>query len=259
MKQRIWFGVVCIVLVLGKETGFGQHAIDSFILEGKKQLAQAVDHFDEEEIIRARSIFERILLQQQKRDLIHYYIGLADYRLATMYYNSNAKKADQYLDDGIAHLEKAVALNKKFADAYALLSSLYGQKIGVDPAAAMTLGPQSGIAMEKAKKLAPENPRVLMLEAISTYFAPEQYGGDKTRGMDRMEKAIAIFRQEKIADPLLPDWGYEDALMMQATWKLAANEIDTATTLIEEALKVNPHFGWAISMKDSLRRLKHRR
>jgi len=39
----------------------------------------------------------------------------------------------KHLDEAVNHLEAAVKLNNKFAEAYALLSSCYGQKISMAP------------------------------------------------------------------------------------------------------------------------------
>jgi tetratricopeptide (TPR) repeat protein len=233
---------------------FAQGNVEKMIIEGKEQFKVASNTYEDEAFIKARSLFERLLMQDQKLDLIHYYIGFADYRLATKYFENNQEKAGQYLDDGIAHLEKAIQLNDKLADAQALVSSLYGQKIGLDPAQAMILGPKTWTAMGAAKKSSPDNPRVLMLQAISTYYSPEQYGGSKAKGAEDMEKAIAAFRQEKLEDPLLPDWGFEDALMMMANWQLEQGQKEEAKKLVTETLQVNPDFGWAIMMQDSLGR-----
>ena len=233
-----------------------QPSIDKIILDGKKQLTAGTNVWDEEAIMNARSIFERLKMQKDKLDLVHYYIGLADYRLAARYFLEQDPKAKQYLDDGIKNLELAIKKNKKLADAHALLSSLYGQKISMDMSLAMTLGPQSWASMDNAMKLEPKNPRVLMLKAISTYFAPEQFGGSKPNGLKEMETSIAAFREEKLEDPLLPDWGFEDALMMMATWKMEGGDNETASKLIEETLKINPDFGWAKEMKGQLSKEK---
>jgi hypothetical protein len=42
----------------------------------------------------------------------------------------------------------------------------------------MTLGPRAGTAMQSALALAPENPRVVLLDAIATYYRPPMFGGN---------------------------------------------------------------------------------
>jgi tetratricopeptide (TPR) repeat protein len=253
MKKFTFLG---ILFFLSINLLLAQPSIDKIILDGKKQLVAGTNVWNEETIMNARSLFERLKMQKDKLDLVHYYIGLADYRLAARYFLNQDPKAQQYLDDGIKNLELALKKNKKLADAHALLSSLYGQKISMDPALAMTLGPQSWTSMDNAMKLEPKNPRVLMLKAMSTYFAPEQFGGSKPNGLKEMETAIATFRNEKLDNPLLPDWGIEDALMMMATWKMEGGDNETASKLIEETLKINPNFGWAKEMKGQLSKEK---
>ena len=184
---------------------FSQISTDKFILAGKKQLAEATDNWNEANIIKARSIFERLLAQKKEESLAHYYTGLADYRLASRYFISQDARAGQYLDDGIKNLEQAIKKNKKFADAHALLATLYGQKISLNPSLAMSLGQQSFVSFENAKRLQPNNPRVLLLQATSVYYTPEQFGGSKIKAMRQMQVAIEQFGQEKGTDPLLPD------------------------------------------------------
>jgi len=252
--KRIVF--LSFILFLFCNLLFAQMSVEKVIIQGKKQLVEGTNNWNESTIINARSLFERLKMQKDKLDLVYYYIGLADYRLASGYFLQQDPKAQQFLDDGIKNLELALKENKKLADAHALLASLYGQKIGLEPALAMTLGPQSWVSMENAQKLESKNPRVLMLQATSTFYAPEQYGGSQTKGTEQMEIAIEAFRNEKLEDPLLPDWGFEDALTMMATWKMEAGDNETALKLVDETLKINPDFGWAKEMKKELTKEK---
>ena len=50
---------------------FSQISTDKFILAGKKQLAEATDNWNEANIIKARSIFERLLAQKKEESLAH--------------------------------------------------------------------------------------------------------------------------------------------------------------------------------------------
>lgn len=253
MKKLLFLS---LFLCLSINLVIAQPSIDKIILDGKKQLKAGTNVWDEEAIMNARSLFERLKMQKDKRDLIHYYIGYADYRLASRYFLVQDPKAQQYLDDGIKNLELAIKKNKKLADAHALLSSLYGQKISMDMSLAMTLGQQSWMSMDNALKLEPKNPRVLMLKAMSTYYSPEQFGGSKPNGLKEMETSIAAFKEEKLDDPLLPDWGFEDALMMMASWKMEGGDNETASKLVDEVLNINPDFGWAKEMKGELNKEK---
>ena len=57
----------------------------------------------------------------------------------------------------------------------------------------MTFGQSAAQALEVAKGLNPENPRVYLLEGIDKYYTPEQYGGSKTEGKRLFEEAMKKF------------------------------------------------------------------
>jgi|Deesub1362B_J571_1020462.scaffolds.fasta_scaffold00937_2 tetratricopeptide (TPR) repeat protein len=229
-----------------------QVEVSRLLLQAKESLYQATNRWDEKELIRARSMFERLLMQKRHLALVHYYIGLADYRLSSRYYMQNSREALKFLDDGIQHLEKAIGYDSKFADAYALLATLYGQKIGLEPAATMELGPQSWTLMETALHLQPDNPRVRMLKAVSTYYTPEQYGGSREKGKSQLIAALSLFEKESPNSPLQPDWGYEEALSMLATWYIESEKPDSALYYAQKAIQINPEYGWARTLMDSL-------
>ena len=63
-----------------------------------------------------------------------------------------------------------IEVNDNFAESYALLSSCYGQKIGMSPWKGMILGIKSGNAIDKAVELSPDNPRVWLIKAINTNY-----------------------------------------------------------------------------------------
>jgi hypothetical protein len=195
--------LACLLIV---SAGAYAQAPDSLIVQGKKQIAAALNKWEATEMQKARAHFERLLAGKKHEPLLHYYAGYCDYRLAIFYQQAkNQEMMKQHLEAAITHLEAAVKSNNKFADAYALLSSSYGQKIGAAPMLAMTLGPKSGMAMQSALQLAPDNPRVVLLDAIGTYYKPAMFGGDKDKALTGFKRAAELFDKEKIADTLQPD------------------------------------------------------
>ena len=71
----------------------------------------------------------------------------------------------------------------------------------------MTFGPAASQALETAKSLNPENPRVYLLEGIDKFYTPEQYGGSKTEGQKLFEEASKKFEAFKPASSIHPSWG----------------------------------------------------
>jgi hypothetical protein len=71
----------------------------------------------------------------------------------------------------------------------------------------MQYGPVAQEALETARKLNPENPRVYLLEGQDKFYTPEQFGGSKAEAKKLFELAIKKFETFKPANELDPDWG----------------------------------------------------
>lgn len=220
-------------------------APDSLIVQGKNQIAEALNKWDATEMQKARAHFERLLAGKKHEALVHYYIGYCDYRLTIFYQQAkNQEMMKQHLEAASTHLEAAVKSNNKFAEAYALLSSCYGQKIGMAPMLGMTLGPKSGMTMQSALQLAPNNPRVILLDAIGTYYKPAMFGGDKDKALAGFKRAAELFDKEKTTDPLQPDWGHAEAYAWIGVAYLDKKNAAAARTAFERALAIAPEYGW---------------
>jgi tetratricopeptide (TPR) repeat protein len=218
---------------------------DSLIVQGKKLIAQALDKWDAAEMQKARAHFERLLAGKKHEALLRYYLGYCDYRLVIFHQQKkNTEMMKKHLDEAINHLETAVKLNNKSAEAYALLASCYGQKAGLAPMLGMTLGPKSGMTMQAAQQLAPNNPRVVLLDAIGTYYKPAMFGGSKEAALAGFKRAAELFDKEKISDPLQPDWGRPEAHAWIGVAYLDKNDNANARAALERALEIAPEYGW---------------
>ena len=220
-------------------------AIDSLIIQGKQLLNRAENTWQESDLLQARAYFERLLTDTSKVWLVRYYIGLADYRLISFYFSKQDKdKSKPFIDDGIDQFQQCLELKPDFAEAHCLLSSLYGNKIAVSPFSAMTLGPKAGKAMSKAMELAPGNPRNYLIQAWSAYYTPKMFGGSKEKAKKYFEQAIACFDSFKVTDPLLPDWGHDEAYAWLGAAQMEAEEFEAAKSNLNKALEINPEYGW---------------
>ena len=219
--------------------------IDSLIIIGKHQLHQAVHKWTDTALLGARAYFERLLTDHSKTWLVHYYIGLADYRLASYFFaTNNTDQAKQYIDDGIEHLKKCLDAKEKFADAHSLLSSLYGNKIGMNPFLGMTLGPKSGKEMGKAMSIQSNNPRNHLLAGWGAYYTPKMFGGGKDKAENYFQQAIASYETFQVSDPILPDWGHEEAYAWLGIINTENEQYNQARQNFKQALQIFPEYGW---------------
>lgn len=214
----------------------------SLLLRGKTTLDHGVNAGSIDSLRKARALFKHATNGNNHQALAHYYVALADYRVNTQY--DSEKEREPLLKDAIDHLKTATNLAPENADAWALLSACYGQRLSLDPLRGMTLGPKADEALAKAKELAPENPRVWIVSGTSDYFTPSMFGGDKERALEQFKKAARLAEKETVEDPLQPSWGHAEAYAWIGHAHMNAERYDEARASFEKALSINPKYGW---------------
>ena len=213
---------------------------DSLIVSGKQMLESANDL---DSMYAARATFERALADTGLVAWGHYYIALADYRIAGLL-EGESKDPSEHLNAAVEHLKKATEIDPQAAEAYSLLSSVYGWQIGLSPMKSMLLGPRVGKAAQKAKQLAPDNPRVVLSAAISDFNTPKMFGGSKEKGLQGFQRAAELFAQEEPTDPIQPVWGHREAYAWLGIAYQNQGELESARAAFEKALEIDPDFGW---------------
>ena len=244
MKKVIQF-VFVVLCITGIAHAQNQTNIEALILQGKENVQQAIDVWDLQEMLGSRAFFERLLSDSTYPWLVHYYIGFIDMRIFH-YHLSQEKKdeAKEFVEDGIAHLEKAVEIKNDFAEAYALLSAMFGNKIALNPILGMTLGMKSGSMLQKAFDLAPENPRVSLIAGQSAYYTPKMFGGGKEKALQHIQKAVACFQTFKPERSVDPTWGHDEAYAYLGMIQMDQGRLEEAKLSFEKALEINPNFSW---------------
>ena len=231
-------------LFLAPTASTAQPAPDSLLLRGKTILDAGTNRGSIDSLKQARALFKQATDSAEHRALAHYYAALADYRLANQLPDDAEDQKEPVLKDAIDHLKTATNLDPTLADAWALLSGCYGQRMGLDPMRGMSLGPKANDAMSNAKDLAPENPRVWIIDGTSDFFAPSMFGGDKERAFRKFTKAARLAEKESVEDPLMPSWGHAEAHAWIGLAHMEAGRYEKAHTAFEDALDVNADFGW---------------
>jgi hypothetical protein len=158
--------------------------------------------------------FERIAEAEKTQWLPYYYAAFATINLG---YNhafaagpmgGNADKVDPLADKAEKLLNKAEELSKDNSEIFVLRKMLATLRLMGDVMGRyMTYGPMAAEALEKAKKLNPENPRVYVLEGTDQFNTPEQFGGSKVEAKKSFETALIKFGTYKPESTIHPDWG----------------------------------------------------
>lgn len=237
------FSIFYIFLLLFS-LGWGKEEItaENLIIQGKQFIRNGLNNWNEKDLLQGRALFERALSQGEDNYLVHYYLGYADYRLAIFYKEKDKK--NQYLEDGIDHLKKSIELKGDFSDSHALLSSIYGSKISINPILGMTLGPKSGMEVSMAIKCDSSNPRAYLVRGISKYHTPPIWGGGVDKAVESLLKAISLYDSIPPPDSLMPDWGWDEAYAWLGLCYMKKEDYVGAKLQFEKALEINPENRW---------------
>lgn len=160
--------------------------------------------------------FERIADAEKTQWLPYYYAALSQvmsgYMMPELQGGGMASglgdKIDPVADKAEALLSKAEAMQKDNSEIYLVKKMIASLRMMADPMNRyMTYGPQAQEALETAKKLNPENPRVYLLEGQDKFYTPEQYGGSKEEAKKLFETAMQKYGAFKPKSSLDPAWG----------------------------------------------------
>ncbi len=224
-------------------SALGSATTDSLLQQVKTRIREATDKGSLDSLKQARALAKQAT-GGEREALAHYYAALADYRMSNRLPEDDEDRRERVIEDAIGHLKRATEINGTMADAWALLSGCYGQMMGMSPMKAMSLGPKSDEAMEKAKKHGPENPRVWIISGTSDFYTPSMFGGDKEKALKKFKKAARLAEQASTDDPLMPSWGHAESHAWVGVAHMEAERYGQARTAFETALNLNPDYGW---------------
>src|ERR1043166_4753068 len=161
MKKSLFF----IVVLLAVNFSFAQTS-EKF-KKAMEALVPAVDTTHEQEgLASLANSFERIANAEKTQWLPYYYAALCYIDQANMYFQQQQlDKIDPLMEKAEPLLNKAEELQKNNSEVLLLKKMFNTAKMMADPMARyMTYGPIASAALEEAKKLDPENPRVYLQE-----------------------------------------------------------------------------------------------
>ncbi|MEM9595794.1 MAG: PQQ-binding-like beta-propeller repeat protein [Acidobacteriota bacterium] len=185
----------------------------------------------------------------------HYYQGFASWRLLPLV---PAGERLALVDGAVESLSRALELDARHADSHSLLSDLYSAYYRLAPQRAAVIGTLGDEHLERARELAPENPRVLALWALDLATSPPQYGGDPELALETFERAVETLDKALpgpgSASPTSPSptWGAALARGWQARVLLKLDRRDDAESVLRRALDVAPDFSMGTRLLKTL-------
>lgn len=183
--------------------------------------------------------------------LAHYWAGFASWRIAI-----NGSSRGMSLQDLQGHLERAatdfetsVRLRDDFADSYAAAAGVYGWLAAFyqnDPAAMRERIEKFQRLLARAVDLAPDNPRVLWVQATPLLYLPPEKGGNLDRAIEIYRRMDEVSQTASDAGSPLPDWGKPEALMSLAFAHLKKSppDVESAGEEARAALRLQPEWAY---------------
>jgi hypothetical protein len=156
--------------------------------------------------------FERIAEAEKTQWLPYYYAAYATSMAGTFSLpegmGDNSSIADPYADKAEVLINKAAEMSKDNSEIYCVKKMVYSLRMmGNAMTRFMTDGAKAAEALERAKALNENNPRVYILEGQDKFYTPEQFGGSKAEAKVLFEKANGIFMVSKPGSSIEPQWG----------------------------------------------------
>jgi hypothetical protein len=190
---------------------------------------------------------ETLASQNSDDGMGSYYAALANYRLALIWADEKKDQARAACERCISALDRALDANREFVEALALQSACLGTLAALSSWRAPLAGQKSQSQAQKAFKLAPRNPRVLLVEAINDY---ERSGAGKNRenrerALGKLQDAVAAFEKERQQTQQIPGWGAAEAYAWLGRGYLERGDVVAARDALERALLIAPEFLFA--------------
>ncbi len=172
--------------------------------------------------------------------LRHYYVGLANYRLAMVVAGKDKNRARDAAARCVSRLEEAVSAKSDFAEGLALQSACLRTLANLTMWKPLA-GQKSTGQMERAAKLAPKDPRVLLLQALEN----GEGGKIDAPAIVKLRKAAAAFEAERQGMDRTPGWGAAEVYAYLGRGYLEQGDVVNARDALERALLIAPDFALA--------------
>ena len=214
-----------------------------------ERLDSAIIRHQKDSLLQLRETFLSRLKDSALAPYAHYYLAYCNYRLNTNFAEDRDNIDEKLTDEALKHLEEARKHDPIKAEVLALKSSLLGLKIA-GPFSAMSQGPKANEAISKALELAPDNPRVAMLDAIGAYYKPSFAGGGMQKSIRGLKEATRLFeRSGESGDAQAPSqelitWGRAESYAWLAKLYLEEEQWDKAREMLLQAVDIRSDYRW---------------
>jgi tetratricopeptide (TPR) repeat protein len=173
---------------------------------------------------------------------LHYHLAHAHYRLADLSGRAAARRADEALSDCIDDLRPLLRKDVKSVEALILQGACYLSLADLRTVESVVLRARAWDRLNAAAKLAPRNPRLLLIESTQALAHARTDSPERQQALSQLNLAVQEFDRAPATNVDEPGWGHAEAYLALGCELKAQGDRVQARNLIEKALIAAPDY-----------------
>ena len=213
--------------------------------EGGDVQAQILYAFQIEDNNSLRDLIQNLTAQvnSDAHDIaLRYHLAHAQYRFGELTKARKAGGASAAFSDCIDELKPAIEATVKSAEVMLLQSACYSELADLKSVEAVLFRSRASERLKAAAKLAPRNPRVLLLSALQDRDHAKPGTPARQHAFEELQLAARLFEESSATGVDSPGWGHAEAyLALGSELQLRGDHLG-ARNWIEKALIAAPEY-----------------
>jgi tetratricopeptide (TPR) repeat protein len=173
---------------------------------------------------------------------LRYHLAHAHYRMGELSGHAAAHRAEGALSDCIDDIKPLLQKDVKSIEALILQGACYLGLADLRTMEAVVLRSRGWDRLNTVAKLAPRNPRLLLIESTQSLARAKMGSPERQQALSQLNLAVQIFDQSPATNVDEPGWGHAEAYLALGRELQARGDRVQARNLIEKALIVAPDY-----------------
>jgi tetratricopeptide (TPR) repeat protein len=173
---------------------------------------------------------------------LRYHLAHAQYRFGQLAHERHMRGAEAAFSDCIDELKPVLDKNAKSAEAMLQQSACYSGLADLTTLEAVLLRSRAADRLQAALKLAPRNPRAVLLSAMQQMRHVKQGSPQSQHAFAELQLAAQLFEQAPGTDIETPGWGHAEAYLALGRELQNRGDHLGARNWIEKALIAAPDY-----------------
>lgn len=243
--MKTLFHSILVVLLFAYALFAQDVSINSMLSEGKQTIEHGYNQFDKAQLLKAHSIFERVLSAQPDNKLALYYLTYSEYRIISYAINKPDKTLfENFIDKAVDDAKKLNETTQYKSEGSTVLAAIYMMKIARNQSEAIALTPLLHGLLDEAQAVDSTNPRSYLIRGIMKYNTPEFFGGSKEDAVKNFNHSISLYIKSTVNDSLKIGWGFDEAYTWLGIALKDKNKTAEARDAFNKALEIAPDNAW---------------